>query len=451
MKPPKEKYGAWAVFLPTLGKLVTSGTGSLSKAEFDQRINAVGLAPYVVSAQSLGLPGTITKTNWNNLAPRFGFAWRPTGLRKGVVRGGYGIFYGSSSIYRTDTFSDTYPFNITETYSRVTADPTALTLSNPYPTARRAFAGVNGSNGEPSAKPASQYMQSWSLAVEREFGQGAVVEVAYAGSKGTHLPRKYDINQAGRDASSSTARPYPFFGSISIIGDGSNSIYNSGQLTIRRRFSKQLFLRATYTFAKSIDETSNTGGTIAYNFSDAQDSRNLRAERGRSDFDIGHSFAASFIWTPQLSRHLLARNWQVSGVSSIYTGSPFTPRVANFSYVNGEASRPDRIAKGTVDNRTPDLWYARSAFVPVPTAAFRFGSSGRNILDGPGTVSVNTSLSRRFRFTESRAVQFRMEAFNALNHPNFLLPENNVDVSSAGTIRTAKNNRTLQMGLRLEF
>ena len=264
--------------------------------------------------------------------------------------------------------------------------------------------------------------------------------------------RKYDINQAGRDASNSAVRPYPFFGGISIIGDGSNSIYNSGQLTVRRRLAKRLFIRATYTYAKSIDETSNTGGTIAYNFSDAQDSRNLHAERGRSDFDIGHTFAASFIWTPQLPwKSRIARDWQISGVSSIYSGAPFTPRIANFSYINGEASRPDRIAKGTVANPSADLWYSRIAFTPVPIGAFRFGNSGRNILDGPGTLLLNTSLSRRFRFDEHWALQFRMEALNALNHPNLLLPKNNVDLATAGTIKTAKNNRVLQLGLRLEF
>jgi len=451
MKPPREKYGAWAVFLPPLAKLVTAGTGTLSQAECDQRISSVGLTPYVVKASDVGLPATITKTDWTNVAPRFGFAWRTFGDTRTVLRGGYGIFYGSSSLYRMDNYSDTYPFTITETYSRVTADPTALTLSNPFPSSRRGFTGVNSSYGEQSAAPKSQYMQSWNLALEREFGHGTVVEVAFARSKGTHLPRRYDVNQAGRDPANRTLRPYPFFGSIEMISDGSNSIYNSGQVTVRRRFSKQLFVRGTYAYAKSIDETSNTGGTIAYNFAIAQDSRNLKLERGRSDFDVGHTFAGSFIWAPQFARHWLARDWQVSGTSTIYTGGPFTPRVANYSYVNGEASRPDRIRTGRVENPSPDYWFERTAFVPVPLGAYRFGNSGRNILDGPGAIVINTSLSRRFRFGENRSLQFRMEAFNLPNHPNFSLPENNVDVATAGTITHAKNNRNLQMGLRLEF
>ena len=166
---------------------------------------------------------------------------------------------------------------------------------------------------------------------------------------------------------------------------------------------------------------------------------------------MGHTFAGSFIWTPRFSKHWLARDWQLSGTSTIYTGPPFTPRVANYSYTNGEASRPDRVQKGTVSNPSPDLWFDRTAFPVVPLGAYRFGSSGRNILDGPGAIVINTSISRRVRFAENRSFQFRLEVFNLPNHPNFNLPENNVDIATGGTINRAKNNRNLQMGLRLEF
>ncbi|MEK7831748.1 MAG: TonB-dependent receptor, partial [Acidobacteriota bacterium] len=451
MKQPREKFGALAEFIPSLGKIVVAGTGQYSEADFNSRIAAANLTAFVVKAADVGLPDTIVRTDKNNFAPRFGFAWRMFGNDKTVLRGGYGIFYGSSSLFRMDEYADTYPFGVTETFSRVSTDPRRLTLSNPFPTDRRGFSGVTSSFGQESDSPVSQYLQSWNLAVEREFGRGNVVELAYAGSKGTHLPRRYDINQAGRTQATSTIRPFPAFGTIQIINDGSNSIYNSGQLTVRRRLSKQLFVRGSYTFAKSIDETSNTGGVIAYNFSAAQDARNLKLERGRSDFDIGHTFAGSFIWSPNFTKNWLARDWQLSGTSTIYSGQPFTPRVATVSFANGEATRPDRIASGKLDNPTVDRWFDRSAFVVVPTGSYRFGNSGRNILDGPGTIIINASLSRRFRFGEGKAFQYRLEAFNLPNHPNFNLPENNVDIFTAGTIRRAKNSRNLQMSLRLEF
>jgi len=450
MKPPLEKFGAWAIFLPTLSKVVVAGKGNLPEEEFNYRITSTGLAPYVVRASEVGLPPTIIKTDWTNLAPRFGFAWRMFGSTKSVLRGGYGIFYGTSSLYRMDEYSDTFPFSVTETFSRVTSDPTILTLSNPFPLARRGFSGVTGTYGQEDPEPQQQYLQCWNLTIEREIS-GFVLELAYAGSKGTHLPRRYDINQAGRTYETRNVRPYPFFGTINVFSDGSNSIYNSGQFTVRRRFSKQLFVRASYTYAKSLDESSNAGGTMQYNFPMAQDARNLRLERGRSDFDIGHAVAVSFIWTPRLSRHRLARDWQLSGTANLYTGPPFTVRVSSVNYSAGEATRPDRIAKGTLPHPTPDRWFDRAAFPVVPTGSYRFGNSGRNILDGPGSVIINTALSRRIRLAESRSLQIRAESFNLPNHPNFNHPENNVDVLTAATISRAKNNRNLQLALRLEF
>jgi hypothetical protein len=453
MKPPQEKFGAWSMFVPSLGKIVIAGRGLIS--DFDQRIRSTNMTQYIAMASDVGLPASIRQPNYLNFAPRFGFAYRPLARSNVVMRGGYGIFYGSSSLYRLDEYSDTYPFSINETYSAVTNNPLALTLSDPFPLARRNVGGVTATAGA-EAKSPSQYLQSWNFTVEYEFARNSVLEVAYAGSKGTNLPRRYDLNQQIRDlavraATGAFPRPYPAFSTINVISDGSNSSYNSGLVTVRRHFNRQLFIRATYTYSKSIDESSNTGGTIQYNFSNAQDSLNLRGERGRSDFDTGHAFAASFIWTPAFTRNIGLRNWQIAGTTTAYTGQPFTPKIANFNFTNGEASRPDRIAKGSLAQPSVDQWFDRSAFPVVPLGAYRFGTSGRNILDGPGTFSMNASLSRRFALAERTGLQFRLETYNLLNHPNFNLPENRVDIISGGTISRAKNNRTMQLALRFEF
>jgi hypothetical protein len=451
MKPPAEKFGAWSMFLPELGKVVISGNGNLSPEEFDRRIAIAGVQN-VVRAADAGLPKSITRTDRNDIAPRFGFAWRIPGGKRLVLRGGYGIFYGSSSLYRMDEYADTYPFSINETYSVSGANPLLVSASNPFPDSRRsAPGGVTSTYGQQSSGPRSQHLQSYSLTVEHELSRGTVLEAAYAGSKGTHLPRRYDINQPYREAELRQFRPYQAFTSVQIISDGSNSRYNSGSVTIRRRFSRQLTARATYTYAKSIDESSNTGGTIQYNFANAQDSRNLKGERGRSDFDIGHTFVGLVAWEMRFSKNALLRNWQISSTSTIYTGPPFTPRLGTFDYNNGGASRPDRLGKGTLPNASVDQWFDRTVFPAVPLGSYRFGSSGRNILDGPGTIHINAGLSRRFRFGEYRAVQFRLESQNAANHPNFNLPETRVDIISGGTITRAKTNRVLTVGLRIEF
>jgi hypothetical protein len=451
MKQPREKFGAWAMFMPHLGKVIIASTGNLSKAEFDRRIGIVG-SQYVAMASDAGLPSTITKNDYTNFGPRLGFAWRIFGNTRTVLRGGYGIFYGSSSLYRMDEYADTYPFSINETFSVSGNDPSLVTASNPFPDARRNMpGGVTSSAGQENIRPQSQYLQSWSLTLERELAKGTVLEIGYAGSKGTHLPRRYDINQPYREEALRLIRPFGGFSGIQIITDGSNSIYSSGSVTLRRRFSKQLNVRASYTYAKSIDESSNTGGTIQYNFANAQDSRNLKGERGRSDFDIGHSFTGLAVWAPNYSRRFLARDWQISATSTIYTGQPFTPRLGTFDYNNGGANRPDRLAKGALENGSVNQWFDRTVFPAVPLGSYRFGSSGRNILDGPGTINLNVGVSRRFRFGESNAVQLRLESQNLPNHPNFNLPETRIDIISGASITRAKNNRMLTAGLRLEF
>jgi hypothetical protein len=126
-------------------------------------------------------------------------------------------------------------------------------------------------------------------------------------------------------------------------------------------------------------------------------------------------------------------------------------RVANYSLDLGDAVRPDRVAQGTVDDPSQEQWFDRSAFPAVPRGAFRFGNSGRNILDGPGAFLLNLGLSRRFKVSEGAALQYRWEIFNVPNHTNFNLPENNVDVRNGGTITRAKDARVHQLGLRLEF
>src|SRR5262249_60926614 len=133
--------------------------------------------------------------------------------------GGYGIFYGSRSLYRLDEYSDTFPYSITQTFSISSSDPTLVTLSKPFPVARQSVSGVTSTYGQPSTSPKSQYSQSWSLTVERELARGTVLEVAYAGSKGTHLQRRYDVNQAYREQALRNLRPFPAFSSINIISD----------------------------------------------------------------------------------------------------------------------------------------------------------------------------------------------------------------------------------------
>lgn len=159
----------------------------------------------------------------------------------------------------------------------------------------------------------------------------------------------------------------------------------------------------------------------------------------------------AFIWEPGIAKNIVLRKWQLAGTTRAYTGAPFTPKVANVSLDLGEAVRPDRIASGRLAAPGADEWFDRAAFPLVARGSFRYGSSGRNVLDGPGFFTFDISLSRRFTITERTAMQFRWETFNLSNRANFNLPLTQVDVRGGGTINTARGARVHQLGLRLEF
>jgi len=117
----------------------------------------------------------------------------------------------------------------------------------------------------------------------------------------------------------------------------------------------------------------------------------------------------------------------------------------------GEANRPDRIAFGNLSDPTPARWFDLPAFPPVPTGSFRFGNSGRNILNGPRMVQINTGLMKMFALDERRSLQFRVEAFNVPNHPNLDLPNVNVNAVNGGTIASANEGRLIQVALKFLF
>jgi hypothetical protein len=148
---------------------------------------------------------------------------------------------------------------------------------------------------------------------------------------------------------------------------------------------------------------------------------------------------------------LLASGWQFAGTERAYSGQPFTLQTQAGNNDLGEPTRPDRIANGSVANPSPDRWFDFGAFPVVPLSAFRFGNSGRNILDGPGFIGINLSLIKRFRVRERGEAQFRWETFNVLNHTNFKLPVDNVDVINGATTTSAQPSRVMQLGLRYQF
>ena len=333
--------------------------------------------------------------------------------------------------------------------------PLALTLANPFPTGLASLPGVTNVNGF-ELHPGAQYLQSYNASIEQEIAAETTLEIEYVGSRGSHLERQYDLNQPFRDPSvelpnGSFPRPYAVFGTINFYGFGSNSFYSAGSASLRRRWHKGFFYGLTYTYSKSIDDASQISGNSTGGYPGAQDSRDLQAERGRSDWDTGHSLQAFGSYQLSRGRHAFLRGWQVSAAARLYSGQPFTPRVANANLNLGEANRPDRVAQGSLPDPGVADWFNLAAFPVVASGSYRFGNSGRNILDGPGSVTVDAAIMKNFRFTEQRSLQFRCEALNVMNRANFGSPVNYVDAQNAGQILSADPGRNLQLALRLSF
>ncbi len=491
--PPSDRYDRMSNFVPGLNKIIIASDRNIP--DLPQLLAAAGLADRVGLAKDYDLPRSLVFTDRTNLAPRVGFAWRPFSSQKMVLRGGYGIFYSGHVLnpVRLSLMTE-FPLATAQTFSRVSTQPLLLTLSNPFPAERAQIDGVTNSSGYDVHAPTG-YLQSYNLTVERELGRGAAVEVGYVGSKGTHLGRRYDLNQPIRtralyEAGSSFPRPITGINTINYYSFGSNSIYNAGQVSFRKRGRSGMFYRFNYSYSKSIDDASQINGNSDGGFPNAQDSRNLKLERARSDWDIGHAFTALFSWPLPVGRgKFLLRDarglvqgllggWQLSGTSALYTGQPFTVRTSDVDLNLGESQRPNRLAKG----QGSDLpgagklgvdypWFSLTDFEAVPRciaedrscppspngfSPFQFGNAGRNILDGPGLAYVNLALMKNFRMKEQRNVQFRFEVFSILNHANFLLPNNNFNASAGGLITGVHDAgrggpRVMQFALKYEF
>jgi hypothetical protein len=341
-------------------------------------------------------------------------------------------------------------FNVRAFFPTKTA---LLTLDNPFPTER----GITPPPSPNTLSPdlSTGYLQDWSFGLERQLGGSARVSLSYAGSKGTHLLRSRDLNQAlPGPGIVALRRPLPSYSGIFFTESGANSNYQSLQASVNRRFAKGVAFQASYTFSKSIDDTSAFLGTKSdKNF--PQNSRDLRAERGLSSFDVRHRFTSAWVYDLPGSNKLV-RGFELRGIITAQSGQPFTPYLRFDNSNTGNSGgifgldRPDLLHNPSLSNKGPDRWFDTSAF-RIP-AQYHFGSAGRNILTGPGLFSIDMAVSRRFALSERVSLSLDVESFNIANHTQFDLPERYADQPTTfGRIFSAKAPRQVQCALRLSF
>ncbi|MDQ2901876.1 MAG: TonB-dependent receptor, partial [Acidobacteriota bacterium] len=304
------------------------------------------------------------------------------------------------------------------------------------------------------------YVQTWNFTLERKLPLDLVTSVAYVGSHSVHLLADRDIN-AGYPGSGTTGLPqYAQFGRTvpTQMWDGYlSSEYNSLQVAVNRSFAKGVLVKAAYTYSKAMDYTDDDGWAgVGWNWAPV-----FQRNRAAAGFDRTQVLQVGWVYELPFGKgKMLAKSgvasavlggWQVNGILSAYTGQPF-----NVSSPSGSLNAPNNIQTANqltatvtkLGNYGPgQLYYDPNAFAPV-TVPNTFGNSGRNILRNPGVFNTDLDVTRDFRVRERFDLQFRAEAFNLANSPQFGGVSNSVTSGSFFQITSAGGERQLRFGLR---
>ena len=432
-----------------------------------------------IQAGTNGIPRATYFPTRTDFAPRIGLAWRPLKSERFVVRSAYGIFY-DVGIFNISVFPRANPpFYNLSAYINNPSNPYVIQNILTQPGLAIPQSNLIARNFRDG------YMQQWNVDLQYELGPNWMIDLAYIGSKGTHLPDVRDLNQTNPLTGLS---PYPQFSSVLYVQSGASSSYNSMQFRSEKRVGQDLAFLVSYTFSKSIDDVSSVfAGSVGSGL--PQDSNNLAAERARSDFDARHRLAISSVYDLPFAklwaqgpgwRKTLLDHWQLAGILSAQSGSPFTvnlsagqsasavaafgnparPDLVGNPYKAGPvAANPGCVAPGIVG--VPASWFNPCAFAEPAlnpdTGLPVFGTAGRNILTGPALSNLDLSLSRTIQFrSESHRLQIRGEFFNMTNHPNWDIPDRLFGSPNFGQVLSAnaygnKPPRQIQVGLKYIF
>jgi len=399
------------------------------------------------------LPASLLRPDRNNFAPRVGFAWKP--LSKAVVRGSYGINYNTGAYQNiVQQLAFQPPFSTTAT--NIQTAPGELTLQNGFPAAT----GISNSYAvNPNYRLG--YVQIRNLDIQQQIRPTLLLNIDYTGTKGTDL----DVLEApNRTATAIRIAGVDAFTYENSVGD---SEANAASARLRKRLAKGLSVGGTYTFSKSLDDASSIGSgssTGANNV--AQNAFDLSAERGLSSFNQTHKFTGDYLWELPIGhdRRWLAGNspwrallgdWQWSGDWTIASGLPFTPRfLGNVEDVNRGTNgtlRPDLVPGQSVSLANPSIaeWFNTAAFVAPP--AGQYGDARRNSIIGPGSKVFDMAFTKVFPLKESRMLEFRAQAANIFNMPNYSSIDTNVTSPTFGRVTAVGSMRQLTITSRLRF
>jgi len=421
-----------------------------------------------VKAGDVGLPNSLVSVDNHPYAPRFGLAYRLPGTSNTVLRGGYGIFYQRDLLAVTNSLAVNAPF--VGAYF-LSFDQSNFRNFNWFdPIGSSPASGLGFQSIDPHWRPGQ--VQQWNLTLERSMWN-TLFSAAYVGNEGHHLPTQWFPNQAAPGPGPFAPRkPWPTVGSVAGENYEGNSDYHSLQLRVQRDFSKGFALIVGYTFSKAMDDAVYGEGPDAN--SQSRNWANPAAERSLSAQDIRHRLVVSYVYELPFGKgktflnrggpvDVLLGGWQVTGIASFSSGSPFTVfQTFNSANSDAGANRPNLIGNpNDLSHSRPRgqqiaQFFDTSAFQEANLTndggTYRFGNAGRFNVIGPGTKIVDFGAYKNFTLTEALKLQFRAEAFNLFNRPDFGMPGATLGTPQFGTITsTSDDAREIQLALRLWF
>ncbi|MDQ2898925.1 MAG: TonB-dependent receptor, partial [Acidobacteriota bacterium] len=481
-RPWHDKYrGIVNVAVPSSG---VGSDGLLSNApqpiitrpgsgDFYQGLNFHFADGQLTQAGDQYLGRSLVKPDNNNFAPRLGLSYSPTD--RWTIRAGAGVFYVQDEA--NPTFDMARNIAGRDLFVTSIEQRNAL-LDDPWALERQRFTctGYTGTClGAPQllaniVNMRTPYVDQWLFNVQRQLTGNLVLEVGYLGNEGHKLERFRIYNQpvvkkGAADTRSVLQRtPFPAYGRIQEVDGGANSNYNALSAKLTQRFSKGLTYVVAYTWSKAID----TGSALRTNSGDTlwpSNSYNLSAERGLSQFDVPRRFVASIIyelpfgagkrWASGGFAGKILGGWQLGSIVTFADGSPINvAQLGDTAGLNTLGNQPDAtgISPIPAQRSAQRFWNIASINVNSPDLSWRPGNMGRNTLFTPGTANADLSLSRNMRIYENHALLFRLEAFNATNHPNWVSPSSDArSPSTFGVVNAAKTMRQLQLGLKYTF
>jgi hypothetical protein len=416
-----------------------------------------------------GCPGGGYEPSWTDFGPRIGLAYDPFGDGKSSVRAGYGIFYDRPNTISTNSPANQGPFGTLVSFP---GDATNDVL-NPYAGRVNPFPAdpFNVPRDAAFFLPHTMFsydenlrngrLQAWNLTLEREILPTYLVRVAYAGSKGDRLAILRELNPAIFAPGATTATTnqrralFPNFNNITSVEATGESLYNSLQLTLDKRFGKGLSVLSSYTLSKALDHASENKQTGATQTNPSD----LEFDWGPSNSDRRHRLVTSWLWeipgrfgNPALDSVLAG--WSLTGILALQTGAGFSVNSGVDNARTGTGGqRADRAGDPELPSdrsrtETVRQWFNTAAF--VPNALGTFGNTGRNMLRGPGSKNVDLGLHKTFRAGHAR-LQARIEAFNAFNWVNLGNPTTALNSGNYGRIINAGDPRIMQFALRVSF